>query len=148
MKSTIILGTNIIADSDSALVVDDVEVFRLRERSGDGQLVVDFDIRNEKGEKLVVIAKNNIVHAAKGYSATHKPSESIVLDPSGQVIAKVTEIDSGTIGIIGDFWIKGFHVSITDEQLVAGPVTMKGNKVAGFGKAIWLKPGAFMIGAR
>jgi hypothetical protein len=148
MKSTVILGTNIIADCDSALVVGDVEVFRLRERTGDGQLVVDFDIRNEKDEKLVVVAKNNVVHAAKGYSVLNLPSRSSVRDETGKQIVDVKEISTGTISIIGDFWIKGFHVSITDEHLVAGSITMKGNKISGFGKAILLKRGAFMIGSR
>lgn len=52
MNYTILLGTNVIKDCQAVLIIDGVEVFRLRDRAGDGQLVVDFEIRNQKNEKL------------------------------------------------------------------------------------------------
>jgi hypothetical protein len=47
---TIILGSNEIGYCDAALVVEGEEVFRVREEEN-GQLLVERDIKNEKGEQ-------------------------------------------------------------------------------------------------
>ncbi len=148
MNYTVNLGSNIIEDCNAVLVVEDLEVFRFRERSGDGQLVVDFDIRNEKGEKLAVIAKNNVVFAAEGFRMRNLPTESFVEDAAGKIYARVKEVSSGLLSVEGEFCVNGFSVSITPEKLVAGGLTMKGNSIRGFGKAINLKKGSFAIGSR
>ena len=148
MNYTVNLGSNIIEGCAAVLVIEDVEVFRFRERTGDGQLVVDFDIRDPDGEKLIVVAKNNVVFAAKGFVTQNLASESRVEDASGKVYARVKEVAAGVISIEGQFCVKGYTISITPQQLVAGGVTMVGNHIKGFGKAIWLKSGSFAIGSR
>ncbi len=42
--------------------------------------------------------------------------------------------------------MNAYHVEVTDKMLRAGGVTLKGNKIEGFGKAIVLKKGSFAIG--
>ncbi len=146
--TTILLGNNTITNCEAALVVNGVEVLRIRERSGDGQLVVDFDVRAEDGTRLAKVAKNNVVHAAPGYKVVHAPSESYVVQPdTDTVIAKVEELSSGTIRITGEFWIDGYHVSITPGKLVAGTTTISGTTVDGFRRALVLRPGAVGIGS-
>ena len=148
MNYTVNLGSNIIADCLAALVIEDIEVFRFRERSGDGQLVVDFDIRNNAGEKLVVIAKNNTVFAAPGFCVKNLSAESFVEDGTGKLYARVKEISPGLLSVEGEFCVEGFAVSITSAKLVAGGITMSGNRISGFGKAICLKKGSAAIGSR
>ena len=45
-------------------------------------------------------------------------------------------------------YVEGFAVSITSAKLVAGGITMSGNRISGFGKAICLKKGSAAIGSR
>jgi len=142
----VFLGSNEIRDCQAALIVNGVEVFRLRQRSGDGRLTVDFDVRDAKGRRLAKVAKNNVVYASEGYSVTHGARESSVVGPDGTAIARVKELSEDTIRITGQFWIDGHHVSITDDVLVSGGITLSGNRITGFGAAIKLDPGSCAIG--
>ena len=144
----VLLGSNVIEDCDAALVVNGAEVFRLRERMGDGRLVCDFDVRDKSGNRLARVAKNNVVYAAQGYKVQNLPSESFVADADGKVIARVQEVSPDTIKITGEFWIEGHHVLITDDSLVSGGVTMSGNVISGSGKAIAISPNSVMIGLK
>ena len=132
----VMLGSNVIENCAAVLVVNGEEVFRLRKRTGDGRLVCDFDIRNEAGERLANIARNNVVYAAKGYDEKNLPRESFVSDPEGNIVARIEEVAHNTIKIAGDFWIGSHNVVITDQTLVSGGITMSGNFISGFGKAI------------
>ena len=143
----VLLGTNEITDCRAVLIVNGVEVFRLRERDKDGRLIVDFDIRDSDGNRLAKVAKNNVVHSADGYSVKHGACESAVISPdSSTPIARVEELSENTVRITGEFWIKGHHVSITEAALVSGGKTMSGNRISGFGAAIKIDPGSFSIG--
>lgn len=140
------LGSNIINDCDAALVVNDVEVFRLRERSSDGRLICDFDLRAENGDRIAKIAKNRVAYAAEGYQVHDLPKECYVEDQNGNIVARVQETGHDEITVTGDFWIDGHHVLISDNALVSGGVTISGNVISGFGKAISIKPNSFAIG--
>ena len=106
----------------------------------------DFDLWDQDGNRLAKVAKNNIVHAASGCKVQNLARESSISDPAGEVVAGVQETALDTVKITGDFWVKGFHVSITDNELVSGGVTMKGNLIKGFKKAISINPGSLTIG--
>jgi len=140
------LGSNIINDCDAALIVNGTEVFRLRERASDGRLICDFDLRNENGDRIAKIAKDRVVHAAEGYRMHDLPKECYVEDQNGKVVARVQETGHDEITVTGDFWIEGHHVLITNDALVSGGVTMSGNIINGFGKAISIDPNSFSIG--
>ncbi len=140
------LGSNIINDCDAALIVNGTEVFRLRERASDGRLICDFDLRNENGDRIAKIAKDRVVHAAEGYRMHDLPKECYVEDQNGKVVARVQETGYDEITVTGDFWIEGHHVLITNDALVSGGVTMSGNIINGFGKAISIDPNSFSIG--
>ncbi len=142
MPQTVLLGSNRIVDCDSALVVEGAEVFRLRERGKDGHLVVDFDLRDASGTRIAKIAKNYVAHAAPGYEFSNRKGISEVIETAtGQVVARVEERGPDTIAVTGTFNVKGYTVQITSDSLVAGGVTMDGNEIRGFGKAIELKRG-------
>lgn len=141
------LGSNIINDCDAALVVNGTEVFRLRERGSAGRLICDFDIRDENGGRIAKIAKNRVVHAAEGYQMHDLPKECYVEGPDGAIIARVQETGHDEIAITGDFWIEGHHVVVSSGALVSGGVTMSGNVISGFGKAIAIESNSFSIGS-
>lgn len=144
----VILGSNIINNCDAALVVNGTEVFRLRERQSDGRLICDFDLRDKDENRIAKIAKNKVVYAADGYEIHDLPKESYVKDSNGNILARVQETGLDEITITGDFWIDGHHVIVSDGSLVSGGITMSGNVVSGFGKAISIAPNSFSIGAR
>ena len=144
----VLLGSNVIENCDAALIVNGTEVFRLRERTGDGRLVCDFDVRDKSGNRLAKVAKNNVVYAAEGFQVKNLSRESVITDASGNIIARVEEVALNTIKIIGEFWIKSHRVFITDESMVSGGVTISGNLISGFGKAITIDPNNVTIGFR
>ena len=148
MSYTVNLGSNQITNCDAVLEIDGLEVFRLRERIGDGQLVVDFDIRDAANNRLATIAKSNVVHAAAGYIVKNLAKESRVEDASGKTVARVVEQSTGVISIEGEFWVNGKNVSITPLEAVIGGCTIRGSKISGFGKAISVSTNGFSIGCR
>jgi len=140
------IGSNIINDCDAALVVNGVEVFRFRERNSDDRLVCDFDIRDKNGKRIAKIAKDRVVHVANGFKMHDLPKECYVEDSSGNLAVHVKETGHDELTIIGNFWIDGHHVVITKDSLVSGGMTMSGNIISGFGKAISISPNNFTIG--
>ena len=146
MKIT--LGNNIIEDCDGVLLVNEVEVFRLRHRGSDGTLICDFDVRDKKGNRIAKISKNNVVFCAPGYLVNNLPKESNITDQNGNFIARVQEVGSDEIKITGEFWIDGFQVLITDKLMDFSGTTFSGCVISGFGKAISISPNNLMIGIR
>lgn len=127
--------------------VEGKEVFRLRERSHDEQLVVDFLVLDKDGNKLAVIAKNNVVHAAAGFKFVNEPRCSSVVDQAGKVYARVREDETtGILSIVGDFWIEGFHIVVSAKELALGGASLSGNVIEGMGKALALTKGKIQIG--
>ncbi len=143
----VLLGSNVINDCDAALVVNNEEVFRLRERLGDGRLICDFDVRDQDGNRLAKIAHNNVVYAAEGYEVKNLEKESYIQGPSGEIIACVEEVDLDTIRITGRFCIEGHMVTINEKELVSGGLTVSGNMIGGFKKAIAITPNSVVIGS-
>ena len=147
MATTVILGGNRIVGCAAALVVEGEEVFRLRERDENGQFVVDFDLRKQDDSRIAKISKNYVAYAAPGYENRNRRGVSEVVEAaSGRVVARVEEKGLDTIVVTGTFNVKGYCVEISERELRAGGVTMTGNVIQGFGKAIELKRGSFGIG--
>jgi hypothetical protein len=111
-------------------------------------LVCDFDIRDKNGNRIAKVAKNNVVYAADGYEVHHLPRESYIQDSNGNILARVQEIGEDEIRITGEFWVDGHRVLISDDTLVSGGITMAGNTIRGFGKAISIEPNSFSIGTK
>ncbi len=142
----VLLGNNAIDNCDAAVVVNGIEVFRLRERAADERLVCDFDVRDKAGRLLAQVAKNSVVMAAQGYKVENSARESSVIGPSGRVIARVEEVERNTVKITGEFWIGSYHVVITDQALTLGGCTLSGRTFSACGKAIILGPGSATVG--
>ena len=144
----VLLGSNLIKDCDAALFVNGAEVFRFREGAADGQLICDFDVRDVTNNRIARIAKNQVVHVAQGFTYEAKANYSAVHSNGGEVIAKIERVDTNTLKIMGTFHVDGHTIVVTDQSLQSGGVTMSGNVISGFGKAIAIDKGSFAIGSR
>jgi hypothetical protein len=136
---TVVLGNFEITNCKAVLIVDGIEIFRLRERAGDGQLVADFEIRNQNNKLLFKFAKNNVVHAKKGYKIINKPySSEVINEVTGRIKAKAEEIAPCKIRITGTFNINNFNIVMTDDFLEINTNRFYGGGVVGCGKGIVL----------
>jgi hypothetical protein len=147
MADTLLLGDNEITNCDAALVIEGEEVFRLRERQHDGQLVVDFDVRDAGGNRIAKVAKNRVVHVAPGYDIESSAGRySVVVADTRTPYATIQEVSPGRVKVTGKFYVNGFHVDISDQATRIGGITLSGNKIVGFGKAGELRKGQLGIG--
>lgn len=149
MKSpwTLVLGDNEVIDGEAAIVVEGENVFRLRERQYDGTLVVDFDLRAEDESRIAAITGNYVHYVAEGYEYRNRKGVAEVIEKAtGRVVAQVREIAPDRLKVIGKFWVKGYNIDISEDGLVAGGLTMSGNRIQGFGKAIEFGRGHIGIG--
>lgn len=103
----LLLGTNQISNCGAALVIDGVDVFRLRSSETDNQILVDFDIYGQDRTRLARVAKNQVVYAAEGYATSATSSSCEVTGPSGEVLARVEKVAPGWLKINGIFWSHG-----------------------------------------
>jgi hypothetical protein len=146
---TLLLGSNRITNCDAALEIEGEEVFRLRERRDDGQLVVDFDLRDASGNRIATIVKSHVVQAAEPFDAENRPGlYSVVHRVSRAPYATVQEVSRGVVKVTGTFNVNGLQVAITDETMTMGGMTLVGNSISGFDTAIELRKGAFAIGVK
>lgn len=150
MTYTVILGGNTMINCSAVLVINGIEVFRLRERTGDGQLTVDFEIRDENENLKAKVTKNNIIFPNDGKYAIYqgKKHSTLIEKSSGIEIAKVTKISQNTISVTGIFCINGDKVIATDDQLILprGNI-MVHSTFSGFGKAIEITDGKIILGS-
>jgi rhodanese-related sulfurtransferase len=144
--ATMILGDNEIIDCAAALVLEGHEVFRLRDRKKDGQLVVDFDLRAPDETRIAKVSKNYAAYVAKGFRHRSGINWSEVMErASGLIVARVDAPSLDAVRVVGLFCVNGYCVAISENGLIADGVTISRNTIKGFGKAIALKRG-FAIG--
>jgi hypothetical protein len=144
---TLILGDNEIADCDAALVMDGEEVFRLRERSHDGQLVVDFDLRDHDDARLARIAKSHVVYCAPGVQPRSRPGRyEVVRINGGDSLAVVEGLSPTSVRVTGTFFVRGWKVESTTNGVRLGGMLLTRNRIQGCGKAIELRRGSMAIG--
>ncbi len=115
--ATLIIGGNTFTKCEHALTIGGKEVFRLRQRGGDGQLVADFDLCDAAGRSIAKVAKNNIVHAAAGTTVRNGPSFSEVIDSSGTVLGRAEEVSLEVVRLTGCFGQPGMVVEAGPDHL-------------------------------
>lgn len=143
----LILGNNNCLNCDAALIIHGNEVFRLRERAGDGRLVIDFDLRGPDGERIATVAKNNVVFGADGFELRNLPRSAMVVNrQTGDIVAEVREESTDTVRVIGEFWTEGRQVLLSESGMTIDGVSVDNCTVMGFGTAVEVTPGAVALG--
>ena len=148
MIQTVDLGTNIITNCDAVLIVDGVEIFRLRERSSDGQLVADFEIRNNQNEILVRVSENNVIYAQlEIFEARHGVGFSEVRNrDTGEILGRVEKISNNAIKVVGTFFVNGNKIKLTERMMDVNGNKMMGNRISGAKRAIVISGGNISVG--
>lgn len=148
-SETLLIGNNEIVDCDAALEIEGAEVFRLRDREHDGQLVVDFDLRDAAGNRIAKISKNHVVHVSEGFEVQSQPRlYRVIRKDTGDVYASVEEVSPRTLKLTGKFHANGLSVLIDDSKIVKGNTTISHNTIKGFDTAVELRRDSLAIGLK
>jgi len=162
MKYAIMLGSNMFIGTNGVFTVEIngklKEFFKVREifrkRSEGSYLVVDCDIKDSDNKREVKLFKSNPVVADENIHIESDKGNLIATRTDGSLIIKVEQIEndnptlpkSGPIPgllktnqvdailrITGDFYAGDFKVSMDDENMQIGGISLSGNLNVGTG---------------
>jgi hypothetical protein len=147
---TMILGSNEIVNCDAALILENEEVFRIREDET-GQLLIDCDLRDKQGKRIGKIVRNTPVFVAPGYVNRVRPNgPSEVQMIGGQLLSRIERLGPRKISVDGTFNVEGggcYVVAAPHGMFIPGNHSIiRGNTIHGFGTAIRLTRHSMSIG--
>jgi hypothetical protein len=136
------LGSNSVSDSSGVIVIDGAEVVGL-ELGTDGRPLLHVDVYGPGGKHIAKLWRNSWVfgnredfvmtRTADHVSMTEKATGRVIVD------ARLAQHGKPTVAVTAAdlYGPKGLHVNIdADGTLHAGGVSLSGNTINGFGKAI------------
>jgi len=141
-KYELTLGGNLIKDCGATVVFSGKgvhqELVRLR-IGGDGKLLVNCKVRDEKGHTIASINNSKIVHVAQGYDSRSNDSSWLVYQrATGDVYFDMDYLAPSKIKVNGIFWIGGRKIIATDAGLLIGGALIQGCSFDSCGAAIGL----------
>ena len=144
----LVFGTNHIEKTGSfegrsiPLVVRGVEVFKI-ERGTDEQLLLSAEVRDERGELLVKLNRNNVAYFNKGevkVSETQKETRGLrrleARRANGDLVLEVDVKSVSEIEVNGVFVVKGVRVEATKNGLRIDGLTLVHSQMTDNGTAI------------
>ncbi|WP_099368078.1 hypothetical protein [Sphingobacterium sp. 1.A.4] len=160
MKIAVTFGSNKFIGTDGVIsYVKDgklIEFFRIRElfreRSDGSYLVVDCDIKDADGERVIKLAKSKPVASSGDIQVEFDKKHTTVTQQDGSLILKVEQLTleeskilnvywikdyvesngiEAVINITGIFQIEGNIIYATDERLILNEAIIAGNTCAG-----------------
>jgi hypothetical protein len=115
------------------------ELVRLR-TGGDGKLLVNCRVEDEKGHTIASIHNSKIVHVAPEYDTRSSESSWLVKHrETSQVYFEMEHIAPGKIKVNGIFWIGGMKIVASDAGLNIGGTLIHGGTFDSCGAAIGLR---------
>lgn len=147
MTDVVYLGGVKVTNCASVLVVQGIEVFRLRDRDSENNIRIDLDLRGPQGKRIAKIADNRVVNVAPGYAFEADGRVCTVYEEaSGEPLISVEAVSSKAVQLLGTFWVEKFKVDLGEEGLTLGEAGLPARPVRGRGTAILLRKGAPEIG--
>jgi hypothetical protein len=141
LACTLLLGPCAIGNTSGVIVLEGVEVFRLRHRGEDGHIAVNMDIRGPDGRQLAKIERNSPLHLAPGLSFAADGPSLRLNDASGAPIVTATAEGSDVIRLTGDFHANGLHLHIASDSLTIGGEPVAATRLYGPGTAVLIRKG-------
>ena len=145
MGDVVYLGPVKVSNCASVVVIQGVEVFRLRDRSGSNALVVDLDLRGPKDERIAFVQGNQAMVLGPGHHFEADGPVCRVLNGETEVV-RVEALDGKGVAIQGVLRGGGLEAVMTGSGLTVGGVVISEPEVRGKGTAILLRKKAPMIG--
>ena len=147
MTDVVYLGGARVTHCASVLVIQGVEVFRLRDRDSQNHIRINLDVRGPQGKRIARIDDNRVVLMAPGYAfETDGSFCSVYAEASGDPVVAVEAISSKAVQVLGTFWVENFKVDLSEGGLTLGDAAVAPLPVRGAGTAILLRKGAAEIG--
>ena len=126
MNSTLSVGTATFTNTNGALVVNGVEVFRLRPPGRDNQLRADFEVRSTDNHVLAIVRESSCVEAAAGVAVRRGPAFCEILDRGGKVLARAEKLTAEMVGVCGTFHVDGGCIRAGDDGLFVNGSLIEG----------------------
>ena len=147
MTDVVYLGGAKVTNCASVLVVQGIEVFRLRDRDSQNRIRIDLDLRGPQGRRIARVSDNRVAFIAPGYAFESDGSFcSVYVDITGEPVVSVEAISSKAVQLLGTFWVEDLKVDLTEGGLSLGDAGLPPLPVRGRGTAILLRKGASEVG--
>lgn len=141
------LGGVKVANCSSILVLEGVEVFRLRDRDSRNHIRVDLDVRGPQGKRLAVIADNQPRLLAPGFQFIERgPICAVVDEASEKPVVTVEALSSKAVRLLGTLWVENVQAVFSPEGLTLGGVALPARPTMGKGTAVLLRKSQTGIG--
>lgn len=148
MEEVVWLGPVKVRNCASVVVVQGVEVLRLRDRDGENRIRIDLDLRGPKDERLVLVQNGQVKAVASGVRFQDEGRAcTVVEEQSGRELLRVEAMSSKVLAVQGTFHAGGLAVEMTGEQLSVGGEPVSEREVRGKGTAIVIRKKAPFIGS-
>ena len=135
----LLLGNCALGNTSGVLVIEGVEVFRLRHHGDDGHIAIDLDLRSPQGQ-LAKLNRNRPLALAPGVTLETNGDDVAVLR-EGQPLARVTLQDGKALRLTGEFFANGLRVGVTHDLLTIDGTMVAATRLYGPGTAVLIRRG-------
>lgn len=142
LAASLRVGPCLLENTSGVLVLEGLEVFRLRHRGDDGHIAIDLDLRGPAGVPLAKIARNQPLRVAPGY-AWHDNGGILRLtrDAGGAELARIAAAGPRGVALTGEFWAGAVCLRATADALTLDGSPLPTTPLYGPGTAILLRKG-------
>lgn len=145
MGDVVYLGPVKVSNCASVVVIQGVEVFRLRDRTGSNALVVDLDLRGPRDERIAFVQGNQATVLTPGYRFEADGPVCRILNGAMELV-RVEALDGKGVAIQGVLRGGGLEAVMTRLGLTIGGGVVSEPEVRGKGTAILLRKKAPLVG--
>ena len=147
MSDVVYLGGMKVTGCASVLVIQGVEVFRLRDRDKDNAIRIDLDVRGAQGRRIAGVNDNRVTFLAPGYAFENEGSFCAVYEAKSlEPVVSVEGLSSKSVQLLGTLWVDSFKVMLREDSLGLDGTALAARPVIGRGTAILLKKNSPQVG--
>ena len=126
------IGGNYFINCKSLISFNNQPVFRrIERRDTDGRLGLDFDVYDDKGQKIATIRRGNVVQGdTQAYEMKHLADcDKVIEKTTGRIIAEINKKPSDAdIAVSVNMYLQnGFLLEVTPDSINVGSSQMIGN---------------------
>jgi len=127
MTLTLSVGSATFTDTNGGLVINGVEVFRLRTPAPGDHLCVDFEVRSADNHVLAIVQGSTCVQAAPGVAVRQGPAFCEIVNPHGEMVARAEKLSANVVRVYGTFHVDGSYIRADGDVLDANGSLIEGH---------------------